>query len=217
MCAIIGSRNIDTLRELVELNSYRGSHSYSLSFFSTYTNVLQIQKKSLGAINLDYVKIPTSTYCIVHVQAPTTDARSEDYIHPAVIDYKFRSYPLQALWHNGIIKEEVVKSLSEKYNSIWDTDQILQAIKDGDWNTLSQFDGTFSCLYYDLMKSKLMLFRNEISPMFIDDDMNISSTKFPGSRETDPNVVFEMDLKHNTLLKVGEFKTVENPYFFMNE
>jgi hypothetical protein len=67
---------------------------------------------------------------------------------------------------------------------------------------------------YDQETLSLYLFRNEISPMFIDKQMNISSTKFEDSEETCPNVVFRMDLNYNNLINVGEFKTAENPYYF---
>ena len=49
-----------------------------------------------------------------------------------------------------------------------------------DWlinkKSLDYIDGTFACLRYK--NGKLYIFRNEISPLFIDDELNISSTKF---------------------------------------
>lgn len=216
MCAIIGSSDLNTLKELIELNSYRGSHSYSFSLFNTYSNTLHVLKRKLGTINLDSLFIPANSYCIVHIQAPTTDAKDVDSIHPAAIPGTTSEFPDMALWHNGIIKEDTVKENAIKYGTSWDTAQILKALKvnNHSWNILNDFDGTFSCLYFNRLLDRLVLFRNEISPMFIDDKLNISSTRFSGSKETEPNVVFEMDLQYNRLINVGEFRTVENPYFF---
>lgn len=215
MCAIIGSKNLEMLKELVSLNSYRGSHSYSLSLFNTTTGILSILKKKIGVINLKDFVIPTNNYAIVHVQAPTTEARSDEAIHPAVIASKFVSWPEQALWHNGIIKAECVKKNATFYNTSWDTMQILKGLGyDKNWSTLGELDGSFSCLYYDNNDLSLYIFRNEISPLFYDKDMNISSTQFAGSIETPYNEVLKMNLKDCTLKKVYEFKTVENPYFF---
>lgn len=217
MCAIIGSRNLEKLKELVSLNSYRGSHSYSLSTYNLYTGLLTISQKRLGTIDLSNYSIAPNDYAIVHVQAPTTDARTEDFIHPAVLNINSQpSYnPDFALWHNGIIKAETVKNNIDKYLTSWDTMQILRAlVQANSYSILNEFDGTFSCLMYNRADLCLKLFRNEISPMFIDDDLNISSTKFTGSVETQPNVVIKLNLAKNKIILVDEFKTVENPYYF---
>jgi hypothetical protein len=217
MCAIIGSRSVEKLKELVSLNSYRGSHSYSLSTFSTYTGILTIHKKKLGTIELDNYTLAPNEYAIVHIQAPTTDARTHEFIHPAIISLgsQTESNPDLALWHNGIIKAETVKDNVDNYLSSWDTMQILRALfQANSFSVLNEFDGTFSCLMYNRADLSLKLFRNEISPMFIDDDLNISSTKFPGSRETIANHVIKLNFKNNSVILEDEFKTVENPYYF---
>lgn len=216
MCAVVGSKDTNTLKELITLNSYRGCHSYSFSVYNTYTGVLHILKKKLGTINLDSLNVPTNCYGIVHIQAPTTDVRGEDNIHPATIPTVTSDYPFYALWHNGIIKEEIIKRFKDTLSTSWDTKIILELLNRSqtDWDVLNKMDGTFSCLFYDGLNRDLKLFRNQISPMFIDEYLNISSTRFESSIETEPDVVFSMNLDDNTLNKVGEFKTVENPYFF---
>jgi len=216
MCAIIGSYNFETLLELVKLNSYRGSHSYSLSLLNTTTGILSIHKKGFGSPNMSNFYIPKNTYGIVHIQAPTTEEKTFDSIHPAIITTKYKQWPDCALWHNGIIKAEVIKDKSAHLRTTWDTMQILLTLKgtDNDWSKLSTFDGTFSCLMYDRERLSMYVFRNEISPLFIDKEMNISSTKFEGSEETCPNVVLRMDFNYNKLINVGSFTTVENPYYF---
>lgn len=215
MCAIIGSRDIEILKDLIKLNSYRGSESYSFSWYNVYFGSLVVVDSGKGSIDIDKLMLPSECYGIVHVQAPTSGLVG---IHPAVIMEEF--YPLYtpdyALWHNGIIKADIVQKLKEELGYDWDTMQMLSKIsKSGsDWfNVLNEFDGTFSCLYYRRPKS-LYLFRNQISPMFMDSDLNISSTRFEGSHETEHDVVWKMDLINNKLVNKGSFKTVENPYFF---
>ena len=217
MCAIVGSSNADILKEFIRLNSYRGSHSYSISLFNKTTGILSVLEKRLGKPNLDNLTIPANSYAIVHIQAPTTDGKTREFIHPATLVGKFESWPEQALWHNGIIKDEVVKENISKWNTSWDTMQILKCLHDSDnrWTELNEFDGTFSCLYYDRANLSLYIFRNEISPMFVDDNLNLSSTKFEGSRETEPNKVFKINFSTNSFTEVGKFTTVENPYYFM--
>ncbi len=130
MCAIVGSRSIEKLKELVELNSYRGSHSFSFSTFNQYSGILSIQQKKLGTIDLTNKMLAPNEYAIVHIQAPTTDARTADFIHPAVLNVNSQPEynPDLALWHNGIIKAETVKNNIDKYSSSWDTMQILRAL-----------------------------------------------------------------------------------------
>ena len=73
-------------------------------------------------------------------------------------------------------------------------------------------DGTFSCVMFD--GDQLSLFRNEISPLFYDSKLNISSTKFDNSERVEPNNMYLVSLLNNQLVKYDEFTTVENPYYF---
>lgn len=210
MCSIIGSFDRDTIIALCELNAYRGQHSHSISYASE--DGVYFTRKSFGPI--DYDKIDTNgDYCIVHMQAPTTDNKNADCIHPAM-----RTDAGDLLWHNGIIKEHEVERLRQQYKleSTWDTYILLHHLTLG--GSLSDIDGTFSCLWYDDSSNYgrygLKLFRNEISPMFIDAKSNISSTKFEGSVPTEPNTVFGFDPFKNALYPHFTFETKENPYYF---
>ena len=206
MCSIFGSFSKDKIVELAELNRYRGQHSYSYSYYHPDTNDITVSK-GLGDIPLDQIKIPEGAYCIAHMQAPTTDNKTIEYVHPA---YNQGAW----LWHNGIIKDHWVKSAMKEYNidNSWDTFLILHKyINEG---ILNDIDGTFSCVYFG--NKSLQLFRNEISPLFIDDNYNISSTKFEGSKSLEPNIIWEFHPGIG-INKIGLFNTVENPYFFMDE
>ena len=210
MCAIVGSFNIDKLKELIELNSYRGQHSHSVTYFDPKSNTASIAEQDLGPVNVSRIHIPDGSYCIVHVQAPTTDNKTKDSIHPAIFTRSF-------LWHNGILKTNQIQKLHYKHSWLkdWDTLLLLHEINSLGWEALNNIDGTFSCLMYK--QSELFLFRNEISPMFVDSELNISSTRFEGSQATEPNTVLKMRFDSKLLDPVAKFRTVENPYYFGDE
>lgn len=205
MCAIVGSLNPNKFLELIDLNSYRGQHSYSFAVYDTHNGSLSNVTKALGKFNKEaFLKVTdesnTRLYYIGHIQAPTTSAQSTNSIHPA-IDTSTATH----LWHNGVIK-------AGKFGDfIWDTQYLLEAYLD---DRLSNVDGQFSCLAWN--RTRLEMFRNEIAPMFIDRDLNISSTKFEGASETKPNTIFELDFHEMNIFPEGSFTTKETPYFFGN-
>lgn len=226
MCAIVGSRYEDKLLELVELNSNRGSHSYSFSLYNMYTGELRIVKRDFGTLDPSIVNIPTNHYGIVHVQAPTTGSKDLSSIHPATSLPPYKTFTVDkniteeyysdALWHNGILKPTTIAAIQEKYSRLksvqWDTRLLLEVVNNT-YTDLCEVDGTFSCLHYN--DNRLVLFRNEISPMFFDSELNISSTKFENSGSTNPNMAWKMEFSSNQLHGVGgKFKTVDNPYYF---
>ncbi len=214
MCAIVGSFDTNKLRELAVLNSYRGQHSHSIAYYNVAEKTLTVTQ-NLGDLPLDEINIPEGHYGICHIQAPTTEAKDRSSIHPASL---YDGQAIHALWHNGIVKDSSVQKLKEELNSpqsTWDTELILRKV--ATTGSPDKIDGTFSCLWfkpYEYGRGDLILFRNEISPMFIDNDMNISSTKFENSTSTKANYMLKMDFTDNTLHPVGVFETVENPYFF---
>lgn len=207
MCSIFGSFSKDKLVEFADLNKYRGQHSYSYTyFFNNQLGIDVVVTKGLGELPIDKIKVPEGAYCIAHMQAPTTNNKTIESVHPAF-------YKGAWLWHNGIIKDHWIKNTMKEYNidNSWDTFLILHKyVNEG---TLNDIDGTFSCVYFG--NGSLQLFRNEISPLFIDDNYNISSTKFEGSRSLEPNIVWELHPGIG-INKIGSFNTVENPYFFMD-
>jgi hypothetical protein len=200
MCALTGSFSKFKLEELYRLNAYRGELSYSLSAFN-----FEKRKIRLDTIMQDSDKMPKglisdlaegdNMYYIAHSQAPTT---STNNIHPAV-------YGDAMLWHNGIIKQKTIP------DNTWDTLWLLEQIMYYGWSSLSRIDGTFACILYN--GGELFVFRNDISPLFYDKDLNFSSTKFEGGMSLEPNKVFRVDLTNKQLSVVAFFETHENPYF----
>ncbi len=201
MCAIVGSFNKEKLKELYTLNNYRGELSYSFSLFDENYKLATILKDSgkMPDNLIDKYGIDNK-FMLTHSQAPTTDSTT-DNIHPASIKNHL-------MWHNGIIKQ---KTLPE---NVWDTHWLLSRIINEGWDILSTIDGTFACVLYD--GTKLYVFRNEISPLFYDEQFNFSSTKFDGSISVPPNVVFELNPYEKSMIEIVEFDTFDNPYFFMD-
>ena len=204
MCAITASFDKNKLEELYKLNAYRGELSYSVSSF-TYTDFISDSIR-LNVLMQDSNKMPDyliknlpqgGKYFIAHSQAPTT---SSNNIHPAVFGDAM-------LWHNGIIKQ---KNLTA---NTWDTQWLLEQIIDYGWSSLSRVDGTFACIMYN--SGELFVFRNEISPMFYDENLNFSSTKIESARELPPNKVFKLNLSYKTIEPIAYFQTLENPYYII--
>ena len=200
MCAITGSLYKEKLKELYTLNAYRGELNYSLATFKPYKGKVEFQTlfqdsgKMPGTL-IDGIPCKEGDFIIAHSQAPTTNANS---IHPAV-------YGDALLWHNGIIKQ---KNLTE---GTWDTQWLLEQVLNYGWSALSRVDGTFACIMYN--SGELFVFRNEISPMFYDKDLNFSSTKVEFAESLPPNKVFKINLKYKQISPIAYFQTMENPYY----
>lgn len=201
MCAIVGSFSKSKLKELHKLNAYRGELSYSLSTFKPTEHNVQLQvmmqdKDKMPEDLIDNIPLNEGEFIIGHTQAPTTSSTN---IHPAV-------YGNFLLWHNGIVKQKEISK------DTWDTEWMLERIADYGWSSLSRIDGTFACIMFN--GRELFIFRNEISPLFIDNELNISSTKFEGSYSLEPNQVHRVNLLSKSLNTVAYFDTMENPYYF---
>lgn len=206
MCGIFCSSNKEMLVKLASLNQYRGAHSYSV--YDTATTELT---KAFGEFNADAVK-DDGEYYVCHVQAPTTAARGLESVHPA-------ASPMGSLlWHNGIVKDYDVKRLQEQFNTDceWDTQLLLTGLTSPGWTTfLSTVNGSFACILVET--DMVYVFRNEISPLFYDKDMNLSSVKFEGSEPVPPNTMFALDLVNKSLNPFVKFETFEQPFFFFGD
>ena len=137
---------------------------------------------------------------------------SSSGIHPA--EYNDADY---YLWHNGILKEGYVKQLAAELDEspdTWDTQLLLQLISaTNDISALSGVDGTFACFLHMDSIGRTMVFRNALSPIWYDDDLNFSSTKFRGSKSLPAGKVFVIDVTNRVLIPTGsKFDTMNNPY-----
>jgi hypothetical protein len=214
MCAIFGSKNKEKFLELAELNQYRGNFAYSTTVFQTgalkhyrdaetmkYITTNSGHGEFVDSISMSEDDVLTMTYYLGHVQAPTTDSTDT---HPSNINGDL-------LWHIGIIKDYQVQEWKQEYGQLdWDTELLHRHILLG--GKLDNVDGTFSCARYN--KEHIYFFRNEISPLFYDEDFNISSTKFDNAEETEAGVMYRMNLHYKDLEPMFRFETKENPYYF---
>lgn len=184
MCSIFGSTSREEFFNLAKLNQYRGTHSHSVAVLRSSGSFELIQQ---GFGPLEEIELPDNCLYIGHQQAPTTDAKDVQSIHPAKVES-------QLLWHNGIIKSHIVKKWQDYYNSgeKWDTKLLLVHIfSKGLKKALTEADGSFACLYHDL--DHLYLFRNDNSPMFVKGS-TFSSTKFEEAESLQSNQVFNYNV-----------------------
>lgn len=208
MCSIFGSFDKDEFFELALINLYRGSHSHSIAAYDPVSGDLNIIQKEFGS--LEKVDLPDNCYYIGHQQAPTTDAKDMNAIHPAYNNGVF-------LWHNGIIKQHQVDKWKTEYNSSreWDTEWLAILIAEKGFDVLNTVDGSFACLMYEPTTKQLRVFRNDNCPLHIS-NASVSSTAFNSSCNIDSGAVY--------MLKEGEweksntrFSTSISTFYWMPE
>lgn len=203
MCSIIGSYNKDTFLELLKLNEYRGSFSHSLMVLSKDNTIIN---KALGPFNKSLLDgVNDGNYMLAHCQAPTNGlVKDIDRVHPCSIGDMH-------MLHNGIIKAGDVAKINNQINSnyTWDTQALCMYIKD-DFDKLSNIEGSFACAC--VKDNKLYIFRNAISPLYIDSIGNISSTKFVNSVMIEHNTIFLM--QDGVFVEHSKFNNTHNPYYF---
>ena len=192
MCGLFAAKSKVALVELARHNVHRGSRTHSITTFNNGEIHVQRYKGSFDATNVP----DSANFYICHVQA-----------HPASLIREGDVNYSSSVWHNGILKDEYMK----KQVHTWDTRHIAATFPE----SLSEYDGTFACFHYAL--GKLSVFRNELSPLFMSEDGDaFSSTRTIITPESvEPNKVFNIDLNTFKMTAVQEFKTVENPYFFL--
>lgn len=195
MCSIIGSFYKEELKSLIDANKYRGNMTSSFTTFDfekSDREVLRIDgPMSSSVIDSKFVD---GLYHIIHMQAPTG---KNSGIHPA------ESPNNGLLWHNGIILN---------CEQDWDTQQMVNDLDEG-YTCLSEYDGSFACIH---LTSRLAVFRNKLSPLFISDRGSISSTKIDSFKPLPAEKVFQAEAKGKDIhfLDVATFSTLNNPYDF---
>lgn len=214
MCSIVMGLNPEKVKELVELNKYRGVLSHSITEYDKDEKDIWAVYRSAGELDTSLLNSSLLEdgfeymFQIIHQQAPTTDNRSKSYIHPC-------EYKNNFLWHNGIIKEKEIKALQKLYHldTSWDTELLLHHILASPNYTPDAIDGSFACVFIN-DKGHIFVFRNEIAPLF-HTDTEFSSTQFDGSQSLEANIVFRVIIKDGKfeLTPAANFKTHNNPYY----
>jgi glutamine phosphoribosylpyrophosphate amidotransferase len=205
MCGIIGSFSKGKINELGKLNKSRGNKVFSLSSIKEGSMDIKRELREFDVVE------EISGYSVLHIQSPTKiSSLTENDTHPVNINSS--TY----LWHNGMLLDSSIKFLQKELNEDreWDTFLLLKwLVKNNfDFNCLNNLEGSFACL---LMKeSDLYCFRNKISPLFIDNYLNISSTKFDGSKSITFNTIYRFDFSSLELEEISKFNCEYNPYNF---
>ena len=198
MCSIIGGFESEKVKELIELNQFRGNFSYSYTEFNEELGLV-FQAKGfdefpLGIISKDYYKI-------CHVQAPTGGLlKDHKRIHPVMNKNDM-------LWHNGLLTPKGTSFLQQKLNTTeeFDTKLLFDALQKYSFDILNDIEGLFSCLY--IKDNRMYLFRTKHGKIYIDDNMNISSERFENSKCINADTIYEVDLKNKNLIEIDRFKT----------
>lgn len=214
MCSIVCTKDVTKLPKFVEENLYRGQSNYSLSEYNYSIDSLIVKFRKSGAVNLNDYKIKESNnkniYYISHTQSPTGKA---SLTHPA-----YNRHHNSYLWHNGMILDHCMKDLIKKYypeeNYNWDTKLFVDLLSTQGFNILSQIDGSFACVLR--CNSCMYIFRTTSAPLYINDVLDISSTKFDGSKEVTPGIVYRLNLYESKLEVITQFTCLDNPYIFVN-
>lgn len=194
MCSIIGSFSKNKIEELVELNQHRGNFSYSITVIDKDYNIIN-QIKDFGLF--DKSKLSGEGYFICHVQSPTNGMlEDKNRIHPTENNNTF-------MWHNGLIKNRGIKDLQKflKTDIEFDTLLLHKAYKN---YSLSDIEGLFTCLYLD---KGIEIFRTRHGKLYIDEDMNISSERFPDSKCINYDTIYNVDVQNKKLTVQDTFKT----------
>lgn len=149
--------------------------------------------------SINELTIAGKTYNIGHVQTPTSNSALK---HPAINSNNM-------LWHNGIIKQSCMDEYPNIEYDGWDTMFLLNLIDTYGLGVLSNVDGSFACVYNK--GDDVFIFRNEIAPLYIDNDLNMSSIKSESMYMLPANKVFCINAI-GELVVVAEFTTKNNPY-----
>lgn len=204
MCSIVGSFSLARLKELIELNAYRGQYRHSVLVIDSITGGLLRAARGKGAFT-DYTAMErVDAYYIAHHQAPT--AASSDY-HPAWHNDDF-------LFHNGIVKERYLTQMKIDLdtNIEWDTRLLCMMIERYGFESLSKIDGSFAGV--GRHKEDLYIFRNQLSPMFYNEQLDFSSTVEQDMIELPAETAFKFDFTKKQLVHDVRFNTNDNVYFF---
>lgn len=204
MCGISGSFDRGRFITLMQGNQYRGSFSYSIMVLDNQFKVVHLSRE-FGEFNEHRVpKVVAGHYWIGHVQAPTGGLiRDIERVHPS-------EYRGSYLFHNGILKRGFLTSVGGQGR--WDTGVLHELLRDDGPDALDYVDGSFSCVY--VTEGNVFMFRNATSPMFMNDQGDISSVKQVGVHTpTDHNRMYRLGTQFTTYTV---FNNKNQPYYFHN-
>lgn len=208
MCSIVGSFDFLQVKRLVQASLSRGQYAHALFILDAKNAKVLYQHRGMGPLDWQQHKEIPDGYMLCHHQAPTGKKRGLDNIHPA---YKKDGSVNHWLWHNGLLKAKTIKP------NQWDTSILLQNLIET--GTVDNIDGSMACFYHQYdncnnsttSSGKMMVFRNHLAPLFIDDSGTVSSIEFTGSKPLPPEQFFMW--QQGAWQSIKKFKTYHNPYY----
>ena len=204
MCSIFGSFREDIFVDLAKLNQFKGNFSCSITQGNrTAKDFGKFNKDALNSMPLDH------QYLIGHVQAPTGGmVEDRDRIHPT-------TQGTSLLWHNGLLTSGGIKYLQGELDTLeeFDTKLLHEALlNDID---LSNIEGLFSCVFKK--DHEFFIFRTKHGKLYIDEDLNLSSERFPRSKCINYDTVYRLDFRSDDIEVVSKFKTKKFNYIIEGE
>ena len=209
MCSIVASFDKDVFKQLIIHNGSRGSFSHSLTTIDPGNGVDRNSVRQWGSFDFTLLdSVPDNHYMIAHCQAPTGGLVHDlNRVHPYEAD-------ILKLWHNGIITPESMRYINALLGTEyqWDTQAIGELITQKGFNSLNPIKGSFACIA--LYDGHPYIFRNQIAPLHIDHDLNISSTPWAGLQSIPFNEVMYLDLEIRTAVTMTKINNLYSPFFF---
>ena len=206
MCSIFGSFNRVVLSELVHMNQFKGTFSYSLTQGDR-------THKDFGTFNQSTIALigKSDEYMIGHVQAPTGGmVEDTTRIHPTSIGSSL-------LWHNGLITPRGITYLQTKLESDeeFDTKLLHEYFVKNNFTGLGEIEGLFTCVFKH--GNEFYVFRTKHGKLYVNDDLDISSERFKDSKCINYDTVYRMDFERMKLQPVSKFKTKRFNYIIEGE
>jgi len=204
---IIGSFYKDKIIELCELNKHRNSYAYSIGTYDVDNHGFLGVNRGYGEFSYNKLDNNPNFYTIVYLQSTPCgrNVQPASTIDRHALDHGFEEY---YLWlHGNLTAAEIQKlQIEEDTEEQWETMLLLKHVVR--YEAPADVDGSFSCVYSD--GEDLYLFRNELESMFVDDELNICTMPFKGSRATSANKMILMNLEKKTLKITEPFDTVKH-------
>ena len=202
MCSIFGSFNKNRVIELAELNQFKGTFSYSLTQDDR-------SHKAFGKFDNDIVNdiVQTDNYVIGHVQAPTGGmVKDDNRIHPTSIGKSL-------LWHNGLLTKRGIKYLQDYLDTTeeFDTKLLHEYFVRYNFTFLEKIEGLLTCIFKH--GSDFYVFRTKHGKLYVNDELELSSERFEGSKCINYDTIYKMNFAEKRLQPVSYFKT--NRYNFI--
>ena len=218
MCGIVVTNDSKKLMTMYEANAERGKHSYSFCALNKHNKIICLERNLgiLSAARLSDLIMQTelAAVWILHNQAPTTEARGIENVHPY-----YNADHNSFTWHNGILKPDFVA----EHGEVWDTVVLSKYLNEERGSALSQVDGSFAFVHL-IDGRELYIGRNEIAPMFVDYNggrkFYFSSVALSESyHPLQSGLKNHLDTGSGLLLCYGddEFTTHQMPYYLGDE